>query len=150
LQENEMKDTEIVIRTATIEDSKSICDLANELDGYFSNFKLINDRLKAILSNPQHCIFLAEKENEVIGWIHGCYILRVESDPFVEIGGMVVSSEYRRKGIGKKLVFELQNWSEKHAVSKLRVRCNVNRLDAHNFYENLKFIETKTQKVFDK
>ena len=57
-----MKDTEIVIRTATIEDSKSICDLANELDGYFSNFKLINDRLKAILSNPQHCIFLAEKE----------------------------------------------------------------------------------------
>ncbi|MES2691672.1 MAG: GNAT family N-acetyltransferase [Bacteroidota bacterium] len=74
---------------------------------------------------------------------------RVESDSFVEIGGLVVHEDYRIRGVGKMLVKEVIAWSHSKKSTKIRVRCNTIRKEPHVFYNSIGFIETKEQKIVD-
>ncbi|MEJ0082146.1 MAG: hypothetical protein WDM78_14665 [Puia sp.] len=51
--------------------------------------------MQEIRNNSDHVIYVLLNEDQMIGWIHGIYSLRVESDPFVEIGGLVVDNIFR-------------------------------------------------------
>ncbi|MCB0745812.1 MAG: GNAT family N-acetyltransferase, partial [Ignavibacteriae bacterium] len=79
---------EIIIRNAEIKDSESITELSNQL-GYETLNTDIQNRLNTILKHPENCVYVATVNGKVIGWIHGFYSMRVESDFFVEIGGLV-------------------------------------------------------------
>ena len=140
---------EITIRDAEINDSESITELSNQL-GYKTLNAEVQNRLQTILEHPDNCVYVALKSGKVVGWIHGFYALRVESDFFVEIGGLVVHEEFRQNGIGKKLVIKLMEWSALKNCEKIRVRCNVIRKESHKFYEKMGFEIDKEQKVFNK
>jgi GNAT superfamily N-acetyltransferase len=84
-----------------------------------------------------------------IGWIHAFKTLRIESKPFIEIGGLVVDENYRGKGVGKLLINAIKNWSEQEEISTIRVRCHTKRKEAHLFYNKLGFSESKEQKIFE-
>lgn len=86
----------------------------------------------------------------MVGWVHGFYSLRVESDPFIEIGGLVVDENHRQKGIGVQLVEKVNTWASTKGCNKLRVRCNTIRLESHEFYNLIGFTLNKEQKVFDR
>lgn len=137
------------IRNAEIKDSKSIAELSNQL-GYKSENIIIQKRLAEILGNNDNCVFVALENKKIVGWIHGFYSRRVESDPFIEIGGLVVDTSYRKKGIGKLLVEEINNWSHSKKCEKIRVRCNTVRTETHTFYLKIGFEINKEQKIFDK
>jgi GNAT superfamily N-acetyltransferase len=139
----------IIIRNAAINDSESITELSNQL-GYATLNTDIQNRLKSIFNHPDHCVFVATNDDNIIGWIHGFYAMRVESDFFVEIGGLVVSNNFRKNGIGKKLVDKVVQWTETKNCKKVRVRCNVIRTESHRFYEKIGFEINKEQKIFDK
>jgi len=49
-------------------------------------------------------------------------------------------------GIGKLLVDKVKQWAREKNNSKIGLRCNVKRTEAHLFYEHLGFIEVKQQK----
>ncbi|MAN04248.1 MAG: GNAT family N-acetyltransferase [Owenweeksia sp.] len=138
----------ISIRLALLNDAATIATLSDQL-GYRSQDDSIQKRLKQLLNNHDHLVLVALKDNEVTGWIHCFYNLRVESDPFVEIGGLVVDEGHRQSGIGKMLVEEILAWARKKGCEKVRVRCNVIRRESHRFYEKIGFTENKEQKVFD-
>lgn len=140
---------EITIRNAEISDSESIAELSGQL-GYISNNSVTQNRLIEILENKNNCVFVAVSNKTIVGWIHGFYTLRVESDPFIEIGGLVVHENYQKNGIGKTLVEYVIRWSASKYCCKTRVRCNLTRKESHKFYENIGFKENKIQKVFDK
>ena len=53
---------------------------------------------------PSHTILKAEIEGKVVGSIRG----HVESDP-CHIGRLIVHPKYRNRGIGRKLIRELEN-----------------------------------------
>src|SRR6185369_4469418 len=97
----------------------------------------------------EHAIFVLSQENQMTGWIHGIYSLRVESDPFVEIGGLVVDKDFRRQGSGKFLVNKIIEWSLSRNCHLIRVRCNIIRREANAFYGAIGFNEIKQQKVYD-
>lgn len=137
------------IRNAEIKDSESIAELSNQL-GYESDNNTIQKRLTGILDNNDNCVFVALENEKIIGWIHGFYSRRVESDPFIEIGGLVVDENYRKNGIGKILVEKIIKWSDSKKCKKLRVRCNIIRKEAHIFYQKIGFKINKEQKVFDR
>lgn len=139
----------VSIRNATIKDAEAIVSLTDEL-GYKSNSSLIQNRLTEILKNNENCIFVAVNNEKVIGWVHGFYSLRIESDPFVEIGGLIVKEKYWKKGIGKTLLESVFKWSLSKNCKKIRVRCNTMRTESHKFYEKIEFTLNKEQKVFDK
>ena len=92
-------------------DVESISQLSDQL-GYLSTNDAIKNRLSEILKNKDNCVFVACEGKTIVGQIHGFYALRVESDPFIEIGGLVVSGNYRKKGIGKILADEVVGWAK--------------------------------------
>lgn len=137
------------IRIATTNDVEYITELSCQL-GYETTREKTQQRLAEILNHTDNCVFVAVNDAKVIGWIHGFYSLRVEAENFVEIGGLVVDKNYRKKGIGKLLIETVYEWSRLKECRNIRVRSNTIRKEAHQFYKKLGFTETKEQKVFGK
>jgi len=139
----------ITIRNASLTDSGSVAELTGQL-GYQSDHRAIQERLGGLLEQEEDCVFVALDTEKVVGWVHGFYSRRIESEPFVEIGGLVVSGNYRNKGIAKLLVEEIYMWARTLACKKIRVRSNTIRKPAHGFYMKLGFEFEKEQKIFGK
>ncbi len=139
---------DISIRHAAIEDYESISKLSNQL-GYSSSNQSIQNRLEVILEKDDTCVFVARDVNHIIGWIHGFHTHRVESDSFVEIGGLIVQKEYRQQGIGKLLVKTIIEWAQSLECEMVRVRSNTRRIESQPFYEGIGFMRSKQQHVFD-
>jgi N-acetylglutamate synthase-like GNAT family acetyltransferase len=138
---------DLLIRAAKVEDVESITRLSNQL-GYTTSPKKTKERLVEIIASKHNCAFVIANHGNVIGWIHGFYTLRIESDPFVEIGGLVIDEQYRQKGIGRILVQKVTDWAKLKKVGAIRVRCNAIRKEAHQFYNRIGFKEVKEQKIF--
>lgn len=140
--------TPFKIREATKNDAESIDLLCIQL-GYASDLNRTASSLELLLNDKSHCVFLAELNGENIAWIHAFIALRLESESFVEIGGLVVEHQHRKQGVAKMLIHTVQNWALSRNLNRLRVRCNTIRKETHDFYVRHGFRETKEQKVFD-
>jgi len=143
-----MTEMRLSTRWAKIADSASVTELSGQL-GYPQDIAATTNRIELILKNSDHCFFVAVDHEKVVGWVHGFYAIRVESDFFVEIGGLVVHDGYRRNGIGNMLVKCLVDWAALRNCKKVRVRCNSLRTDSHKFYEKAGFRQIKEQKIFE-
>jgi GNAT superfamily N-acetyltransferase len=137
------------VRSTVPNDFQAIAELASEL-GYESGNAIMEIKLAEILNCDDNCVFVAVAHEKVIGWIHGFRAIRIQSDSFVEIGGLVVSKDYWRQGIGKMLVESAIKWAESINYKTIRVRCNTVRTETHKFYEQIEFEQMKEQKVFEK
>jgi GNAT superfamily N-acetyltransferase len=74
----------------------------------------------------------------------------IQSGAYVEIGGIVVASEARGAGIGARLVAAAEEFARSQGISKVLVRSQVAREDAHRFYLREGYERTKTSAVFQK
>ncbi len=145
-----MGNLQVEIRNAKIEDAPDIASLSNQL-GYQSSFAETTKRLKKILKSKEHAVYVACQINGIIvGWIHVFSTLRVESDSFCEIGGLVVAEPLRGQGVGTELLMAAQHWTEQNGTSKLRVRSRIERTHAKQFYLDMGFSISKEQLVFEK
>ena len=141
-------ESNMVIRESVAEDSQAIAELSCQL-GYPAIASEITERLIRITEHPDNCVLTAEIDGQVIGWIHAFHTLRVESQPFVEIAGLVVDEEWRGRDVGKALVHSVIEWAARFPVLNLRVRSNLKRHEAHEFYRHMGFVEIKDQKIFN-
>ena len=140
----------VEIRTASMEDAAPLAELSTQL-GYPTPVRHSAARLESILRSREHRVLVAcTPGTGVVGWAHVYLALRIESDPFAEIGGFVVDEHHRRRGIGRALLAAAETWVRARGVSRLRVRSRSTRGAAHAFYERLGFSRTKEQYVFDK
>lgn len=139
---------DIILREAALEDAEAMRNLSEQL-GYDTTVSETAERLKAVMADEMHCAFVAVADGNVVGWIHGFYTIRIESAPYVEIGGLVVNTNGRGAGVGRKLVEQVMEWSKQRSITKIRVRTNTARHETHQFYQKTGFTETKEQKVFD-
>jgi GNAT superfamily N-acetyltransferase len=138
------------VRLVRRTDAEALARLSGDL-GYTTSDTEVRIRLGAILAHPDHAAFVAEHPDlGLLGWIHVFASLRIESGSFAEIGGLVVMEAQRRTGVGRALVEVAEQWTWERGLTMLRVRTNVNRSEAHDFYRKLDFREIKTQKVFVK
>ncbi len=139
-----------VIRTARLEDAAQIAGLCGQL-GYVATAETIRERLILLLPENRHRILVAEiSGKEIAGWMHALIVQLLESPPFVEIGGIVVDSGYRRLGIGKLLITDAEAWALENGLDCVRLRSNMIRLEAHEFYPSIGYTHTKTQKTYQK
>lgn len=138
---------EILARKMRIEDAQFVCILSAQM-GYELTLQETVDHIRQIIGNEENCAFIAISENKIIGWIHAFKAIRIESKPFIEIGGLVVDEDYRGKGAGKVLVTKVKEWCSGQKNNSLRVRCNSKRIETHKFYIKLGFKEIKEQKIF--
>ena len=140
----------VTIRTARDLDNKALSRLSIQL-GYPSRPEKCQVLFKDIVSDPDHIVFLAEtSEGSIAGYIHVFKTKRLFLDPFSELGGLVVDKEFRGRGIGKALLAAAENWGSENGCFEMRVRSNVLREDAHNFYLDQGYLVNKEQRIFIK
>ncbi len=136
------------LSTVTAEQANEISLLSHQLGYYATAVETLNN-INQIISNKDNCIFVAVQNQKILGWIHGFYTVRVESDAFVEIAGLVVHEQCRKQQIGKKLIEAVGTWAQSFNVRRITVRCNEIRSESHRFYEHLGFVSKKNQLVFE-
>ena len=126
-------------------DASKIQKLVTAL-GASPSIETVEQQIDRLSANSYHFGYVAEKNSQVVGFIHFYQTIRLTSQPFTEIVSLVVDAKHQNQNIGKQLV-AMVNW---HQNKKIRVRCNEKRLKAHQFYKGLDFNEIKVQKVFEK
>jgi GNAT superfamily N-acetyltransferase len=142
---------EIYVRKIEESDAASIAALRIDLgygDRLDESEDLVRKQISTINAQNDHFMYAAVVDNEVVGFIHAFLSIRLTSETFLEIGGLVVSEAFRQRGIGGKLVTFLEEQTE--ITTNARVRCNAQRRSAHAFYNSLGYSEVKDQKIFDK
>ncbi len=136
------------IREGETEDAERIAYLSNQLD-YPSSNQEISNRIKNILGDKSHGIYVAQNaDGDIVGWIHIFMIHLEVNESRALIGGLVVDTDHRTRGVGKLLLKEEEDWARNKRRSTLYVRSSVVRKEAHPFYEKLGFKRIKTQHVY--
>lgn len=136
------------IRLAELSDLHSINRISVHLGYQPLNPAVAKSNLETLIDSPTDQIWLYQQDQEIIGWIHIFVANRVASMPFLEIGGIVTDPQYRRIGVGKKLVNKAIQWADQKGMP-LRVRCNSAREETLQFYRSLNFQSIKQQQVFE-
>lgn len=139
------------LRPAESRDAAAICELSRQL-GYPSQVGETLARLQRVAQHPTtHAVYVAQDAGgELFGWVHVFASFHVESEPFAEIGGLVVAEAARGSGVGAALVGRAEDWARERGLSALRVRSNVVRERARGFYERVGFAWVKNQVVMQK
>ena len=136
------------VREAQLNDIDSIEQISSGLGYERPPLLVAQDRLLAVINSTSDKIWVAESDGEIIGWLHAFEALRVASPSFVEIAGIAVLSESRKKGAGRALILHVQSRAYENGLA-LKVRCNAMREETHEFYKSLGFVKIKGQHVFE-
>ena len=139
---------EISVRQISSEDAVAITALSQQL-GYPLTPEQILQNINAVRRSKDHDAFVAVHDDKVVGWIGLAQAIMIESLPFCEINGLVIDENYRKTGIGKLLVERARQWANQKGNRTLRLRCNVKRIEAHQFYQHLGFKQIKQQTTFE-
>ena len=136
----------------TLADACPVAALCGQL-GYLATAAEVGQRF-GILHNNQsdHGLFVAQSDEGALlaGFVH-VYIERLlVSDPYAEIGALVVDANVRGRGIGRTLIVAAEQWARTQGCSEVRVRSGSARVEAHAFYQRAGYAFVKTQHRFRK
>jgi GNAT superfamily N-acetyltransferase len=140
----------MTLRNAAATDADRLAELSEEL-GYPIDSEVIRRRLERLLAKAEHIVLVAESPtNGVVGWIHAAEHDILEVGSFCEILGLVVAAGQRGKGVGRRLVEQIEDWATARKLQHVSVRSNVARPESHPFYEQIGYARVKTQHVYRK
>jgi GNAT superfamily N-acetyltransferase len=138
------------VRRMTLDDSRCVAELTAQL-GYPSSASEITARLGKIAGEDDHGLFVAQTPGgDVAGWVHVHGACLLQSDPCAEIGGLVVDESLRGQGVGRALMAEAERWALEHGYEEVRLRSNIVRHEAHEFYRHLGYEPVKQSYTFRK
>ncbi len=111
---------DIVIRKATLEDLKVVQDL---------NYKLFDFEHK-------NFVWVAIDNDKIIGYLAG--IMKSYNSinaKSAEVDNFYIEEEYRRLGIGKRLVNEYKEYCKSKGIDTIYVTANAKNKNARSFYQ---------------
>ncbi len=146
----ESDQSEVVIRPMKAGDAGPVADLCTQL-GYPSSADQVARRFDQIEGSSEHDLFVAElPDGRLAGWLHMHDTRLLESDPMAEVWGLVVDAEHRGLGIGRLLMEGAERWALAHGYDRVRLRSNVARKQAHEFYKRIGYDIIKRSYTFQK
>lgn len=140
---------DIVIRKANIEDLRAIQELNNKLfeleyNNFDSSLKVGwsfteqgEKYFRDIIENE--IAFVAIADNEIIGYLAGTvnkknsYVLK----PTSELDNFYIEENYRKQGIGTKLVNEFKKYCLDKGIEEMRVTASSLNVNAIEFYKKM-------------
>jgi len=138
------------IREAVLADAEPLVPLFAEL-GYPGTVAEMQVRLQRVLADENHRVLMAtDSAGEVIGGVHIQRLMSLDADLSGQILGLVVAEKARRHGVGRALMTAAEDWARGRKCTKVILRSNVKRVDAHAFYEGIGYSNAKTQFAFRK
>jgi GNAT superfamily N-acetyltransferase len=140
----------IIIRLAQSKDAEPVAMMCHAL-GYPTSPEQAVQRLQKLQTNHQDVVYVALQNSEtVVGWVHGHICNLVITSPLVLIHGLIVDSNYRGQGIGRRLMQKVEQWAYENKCDTVLVRSNVIRTEAHLFYQKIGYETVKQSQVFSK
>jgi GNAT superfamily N-acetyltransferase len=139
----------LTIREITLKDAEAAGRLSAEF-GYPATLETMERRIRALEGRADHAVFLAFLDDVVVGWIDVGIVHHLQSEPYGEIGGFVVSEKYRSTGVGKQLIAHAESWMGAQGLRRALVRSQIVREAAHRFYLREGYARVKTSAVFEK
>jgi GNAT superfamily N-acetyltransferase len=147
---NQKVDSNFEIRPATPADADEIADLSAEL-GYPASQEQILNLLEHLKSRADHVVFVMEvPHGPIVGWIHAYLRYLLISGLSAEIGGIVIRTSYRRRGLGKKLLQHVEEWAGRHGCETVALYSGMHRDTAHLFYPNIGYTRIKSSWKYEK
>jgi GNAT superfamily N-acetyltransferase len=138
----------VAIRLATAGDIDRLAELCGQL-GYPLTSEQLEPRLIEIGRDKPNDIYVAVgSDGRVMGWVQVYVRQLLMVDRHAEMGGLVVDEAYRGRGVGHMLVDWAEAWARDHGCQALYLRSNVQRLEAHRFYEGMGYQLVKTQRAY--
>lgn len=134
------------IREACSSDIPQMAYLMGQL-GYPTTVEQMRMRFEKISAEPAYHTLVIEVEGKAVGMSGLCTGIFYESDGiYARIVAFVVDDTYRKKGLGKLLLAESEEWARsKGAVGIVLNSGNrTERLAAHAFYKAMGYREKST------
>ncbi|MBL7976188.1 MAG: GNAT family N-acetyltransferase [Candidatus Kapabacteria bacterium] len=136
-----MKHTDYTIRYITEHDLHDIAALYTIFWNDAMNISKMKDKFWELSQNPMYIFLCAEYHGKVIGTIQGIINeeLYGECVPFLVMENFVVDEQHRGKGVGKRLLLELENIGKVRSCSQIIFITESNRTNTLRFYESVGF-----------
>jgi GNAT superfamily N-acetyltransferase len=135
---------ETKIYEATGRDLPSILALYTHLgmdDGSILTLKEAKRIFNRIKTYPDYKLYIARVDEEIVGTF--ALIIMDNIGHMGALSGIVedvvVHPDYRRKGIGRRMMEFAMDYCRKKGCYKMTLSSNLNRIDAHRFYRSLGF-----------
>ena len=108
----------MTVRKATMSDATRLAELSEAL-GYPVEPEVVKGRIERLLSRPENVLLVADlAESGVAGWIHAAEQDILEAGRSFEILGLVVASNQRNHGIGRRLVERVEQWAVERGLTR--------------------------------
>ena len=128
------------IRNAKSDDLDTIFNFICELENEVFDFQIFKDIFEENLQNLNYVYYVAEIENQVVGFIsfhtqkllHHCGIVG-------EIQELYVVPNFRNQQIGRFLVNKVKDYAKTHKLKSIEVTSNKLRTENVYIYEHLGF-----------
>lgn len=140
----------IEIRPAVESDFEAIARISRDDLGYDCTPELVQKQLRHALSTPSEQVFVAVCDGVTAGYIHAEDYDVLYFPTMKNILGLAVASDYRRLGLGTKLMQAVENWARETGVYHIRLNSGMGRKGAHDFYRANGFTDEKEQMRFNK
>ncbi len=138
-----------MIRKMECDDYEDIHQLNKELM-YTYTLNKTKDNINKLLKNKEEYLYVYVANGKVIGYIHGSSYQLLFSDKLINILGLVISKNYRKDGIGKKLLNYLEVEASRNGYEGVILKTGIERVEAHKFYRKCGYTEEKKQLKFTK
>ena len=128
-----------MIRNATIDDTPRLLPLLSEL-GYPATLEDLKRRFLKFVKNPGYGVAVCEMNEEITGFIAWTTTDRLISDATrFSIVGIVVSTNHRNMGIGKKLMAFVEAIAKQHSPAIIDLTSGLRRAQdgTHEFYKRI-------------
>lgn len=129
----------IIIRSANQDDIPAILPLIDQL-GYPNRMEDLSKRLKKFTEMPGYGVAVATIDDIVAGWVAWSSSSFFVFDQIkFRIEGLIVSSSYREKGIGKELMRFVEATAQEHSPCIIELTSGMRRANegTHEFYKKL-------------
>ncbi len=139
---------EVRIRAAKHSDIDMLVNLLRELFEIEEDFVFNDEKqrsgLNLMVNSGKDRIFVAEYRNEVIGMCSVQLLISTAEGGFVGLlEDMVVKKAHKGKGVGRKLIAKVEQWSVEQGLTRLQLLGDRNNAPALAFYEKCGWSETK-------
>jgi GNAT superfamily N-acetyltransferase len=137
------------VRPISSDDIPAATSLLGQL-GYEMPPVEVARRLKIVLHDGGHRVWVCELDGRVVGLLHAFYRPALDKTPEVMVQALVVEASQRSKGIGERLMAEAESWAHSHGSGSVALYSGSARKDAHRFYARIGYAHAATSELMRK
>ena len=131
-----------LIRNVAMADAAGVAALLTQL-GYETGSEGLSERLRSILDSTDCVTLVAESDVHVAGLVGARLGRALEFDGlFARLTGLVVDEPWRGRGLGRRLMEEIEARTSSMGATILILTSGSHRTEAHEFYAKMGYDQT--------